>query len=206
MRCKHGEKKFNIMPVTFILPQERKLFEAEWGKKEGKEQCWIIKPPASYRGDGIRIVRKYKQIPYCTPIVAQKYVRNPYLINDTKFDLRLYVLMTSVNPLRIYLYKNGLVRFASTKYSMDLKSFGDRFVHLTNYSVNKFNEKYVMNSEVNACKGHKWTVEALWKYLESERQVDVKQLRLRLADLIVKTIICGEHAINKAVSDHIKSR
>lgn len=206
MIWKHGARKFDIMPVTFVLPQERKSFQTEWEKNGAKEQCWIIKPPASYRGDGIRIVRKYKQVPYCTPIVAQKYVHNPYLINDTKFDLRLYVLMTSANPLRIYWHENGLVRFASTKYSTDQKTFGNRYVHLTNYSVNKLNEKYVINPDANACVGHKWTVKTLWRYLENERQVDVNQLRHRLTDLIIKTMICGENAITKSVTEHLHSR
>jgi len=45
----------------------------------------------------------------------QRYIARPHLINDTKYDLRIYVLMTSINPLRIYLYDEGLVRFASNK-------------------------------------------------------------------------------------------
>jgi hypothetical protein len=69
-------------------------------------------------------------------------VARPYLINGTKFDLRLYVLLTSVNPLRIYLYDDGLVRFASNKYTNDSSSVSDVFMHLTNYSINKVREKY----------------------------------------------------------------
>jgi len=69
--------------------------------------------PASARGTGIRVISKWGQIPKKVPLVVQRYIDNPYLINDTKFDLRLYILITSINPLRLYLYDNGLVRFAS---------------------------------------------------------------------------------------------
>ena len=44
------------------------------------------------------------------PIIVQSYIPNPLLINGYKFDFRLYVLVTSINPLRIYLYKDGMVR------------------------------------------------------------------------------------------------
>ena len=44
-----------------------------------------------------------------------RYINKPYLINDSKFDIRLYVYVTSYDPLRIYLFDDGLVRFASVK-------------------------------------------------------------------------------------------
>lgn len=50
-------------------------------------------------------------------MVACRYISNPLLINGYKFDLRIYVAMTSINPLRIYIYKEGLVRFATDQYT-----------------------------------------------------------------------------------------
>jgi tubulin polyglutamylase TTLL4 len=58
------------------------------------------------------------------------------------------VLVTSYDPLKVYLFKEGLTRFATEKYSTNLTSLKKRFVHLTNYSVNKRNiEGYVKNND-----------------------------------------------------------
>jgi len=45
--------------------------------------------------------------------LISEYVSNPHLIDGYKYDLRLYVLVTSLNPLKIYLFKEGLVRLCS---------------------------------------------------------------------------------------------
>lgn len=73
----------------------------------------IYSQPASARGTGIKVVARWAQIPKRRPVVVQHYIARPYLINDSKFDLRLYVVVTSIHPLRIYLYPDGLARFAS---------------------------------------------------------------------------------------------
>ena len=103
-----------------------------------------------------------------------RYLSDPFLINGSKFDLRVYVYVTSLDPLIIYIYRDGLVRFATVKwvhchssiytfiylsiyrYSQSNKSLSNRFVHLTNYSVNKRNSKFESNSDEKQCVGHKW--------------------------------------------------
>jgi tubulin polyglutamylase TTLL5 len=50
-------------------------------------------------------------------MIASEYIANPLLIDDYKFDLRVYVAITSINPLRIYMYEEGLTRFATVKYN-----------------------------------------------------------------------------------------
>jgi len=62
---------------------------------------------------------------------------NPHLIDGKKWDLRTYVLVTSVVPLRAYIYKRGLVRFAGQAYDAKAKRGGGREAFLTNTSVNK---------------------------------------------------------------------
>lgn len=70
---------------------------------------------------------------------------NPHLIDGYKYDLRIYVIVTSYDPIKVYLFKEGLVRFATEKYTTNISSLKKRFIHLTNYSVNKKAEGYVKN-------------------------------------------------------------
>ena len=43
-------------------------------------------------------------------------LKQPFLIDGFKLDMRIYVVVTSCDPLRIYVYKDGLGRFATVKY------------------------------------------------------------------------------------------
>ena len=78
-----------------------------------------------------------------------QYVSNPHLIDGFKYDLRIYALVTGFDPLKVYLFKEGLVRFATQKYTNSQKTVDKRYIHLTNYSVNKKNEDYIKNTGAN---------------------------------------------------------
>jgi tubulin polyglutamylase TTLL5 len=69
-----------------------------------------------------------------------KYVGNPLLIDGFKFDIRLYVAVTSYDPLIIYLYEEGMTRFATIKYDKSNRNIKNQWMHLTNYSINKKNQ------------------------------------------------------------------
>jgi len=69
-----------------------------------------------------------------------------FLIEELKFDLRIYVLVTCCDPLRVFLYKDGLVRFATVPYKIPSSdNFDNLYMHLTNYSINKYSLKYRFN-------------------------------------------------------------
>uniref|UniRef100_A0A1I8Q052 Tubulin polyglutamylase TTLL4 n=1 Tax=Stomoxys calcitrans TaxID=35570 RepID=A0A1I8Q052_STOCA len=190
---------------TYIIPNDLKQLRKSWPKYSQRNVKWIIKPPASARGSGIRVVDRWAQIPKRKSLIVQKYIERPLLINGSKFDLRLYVLVTSMHPLRVYLYHNGLARFASVKYSDKSDTLSDRCMHLTNYSINKFSSNYAKNEDVNACHGHKWTIKSLWNFLGS-RGVRTELLWDALRSLVLRTLIAGENSINNMIRTNVESK
>lgn len=84
------------------------------------------------------------EVPIDEPCIISKYIQNPFLINGLKFDLRIYVMVTSMDPWRIYIYNEGLARFAVEQYDPSTSKTG-KHAHLTNFSLNKKNEKFVNN-------------------------------------------------------------
>ncbi|KAK2532672.1 hypothetical protein Q9966_008234 [Columba livia] len=202
MQSRCGKKEFNFFPQSFILPQDIKLLRKAW--EEGAScQKWIVKPPASARGMGIQVIHKWSQLPKRRPLLVQRYLHKPYLIGGRKFDLRIYVYVTCYDPLRVYLFQDGLVRFASCKYSSSMKSLSNKFVHLTNYSVNKKNTDYKSNSDETACQGHKWALKALWSYL-TQKGVNSEAIWEKIKDIVIKTIIASEPYVNSLVKMYVR--
>lgn len=76
--------------------------------------------------------------------IISKYIPNPFLINGLKFDLRIYVMITSMDPWRIYIFNEGLARFAVDVYDPSTSKTAKN-AHLTNFSLNKKNDKFVNN-------------------------------------------------------------
>lgn len=202
MQVRFGKQEFSFIPRTFVLPQDIKLLRKAWD--ESARQKWIIKPPASARGLGIQVIHKWSQMPRKRPLLVQKYLHKPYLISGNKFDLRIYVYVTSYDPLRIYIYSDGLVRFASCKYSSSMKTLSNKFMHLTNYSVNKKNSEYQANSDDKACQGHKWALKALWQYL-GERGVNTALIWEKIKDIVVKTIITSEPYVFSLLNMNVRT-
>lgn len=91
------------------------------------------------------------------------------LIEDLKFDIRLYVMLFSVDPLRIYLFKEGLARFSTEPYKQPTKkNMSNMFMHLTNYSINCRNKgKFVFNKGLDDTdQGHKRTFTSILEYIQ----------------------------------------
>ncbi|NXQ60104.1 TTLL4 polyglutamylase, partial [Anthoscopus minutus] len=202
MQARCGKKEFNFFPQSFILPQDIKLLRKAW-EEGASRQKWIVKPPASARGIGIQVIHKWSQLPKRRPLLVQRYLHKPYLIGGKKFDLRIYVYVTCYDPLRVYLFKDGLVRFASCKYSSSMESLSNKFMHLTNYSVNKKNSEYKSNSDETACQGHKWALKALWSYL-TQKGVNSEAIWDKIKDIVIKTIIASEPYVNSLVKMYVR--
>lgn len=80
-------------------------------------------------------------------ILIQKYLENPLLYYGRKFDIRMWVLLT--HNMEVFVFKEGHLKTSSMKFNL---SKLDSYVHLTNYSVQKYNKdfsKHEIGNEVS---------------------------------------------------------
>ncbi|RVE53857.1 hypothetical protein evm_001519 [Chilo suppressalis] len=195
MQYFRGLKHFDFIPTTFLMPAEYKELCSTHYRTKGP---WIVKPAASSRGRGIYIVNTPEQIPKGENVVVAKYIDKPLLIGGHKCDLRLYVCVTSIDPLLVYLYEEGLVRFATVKYDKTNKNLWNPCMHLCNYSINKYHTDYIKCDDPNAGNiGHKWTLSALLRHLRKQGR-NTTALMAAIEDLVVKSILSSAQTITAA--------
>lgn len=201
MQRSKGLRNLDFIPQTFLLPAEsRELISAHF-RYRGP---WIVKPKASSRGRGIYIVNNPEKILTDESVIVAQYINNPLLIDGHKCDLRLYVAVTNYDPLLIYLYEEGLVRFAAVKYDGGNQYIWNPCMHLCNYSINKFHVDYVKSEDPDAEDvGHKWTLSALLRHLRSMGQ-DTESLMQRIEDIIIKSILATASGIVSGLKQFVK--
>jgi len=80
---------------------------------------------------------------------VQEYLDSPLLVENKKFDLRIYVLVTSVDPLIAFIADEAMVRFCTEEYQKPSKDNMHKVLgHLTNFSLNKLSDKFVNSHDI----------------------------------------------------------
>ncbi|XP_070578674.1 tubulin polyglutamylase TTLL5-like isoform X32 [Ptychodera flava] len=203
MQHSKGMKHFDFIPQSFVTPSEFDEFHSAHMKDKS---TWIVKPIASSRGRGIFLINHPQQLPLDETLLVARYIHNPLCIDGFKFDLRLYVAVTSYDPVRIYIYEEGLTRFATVQYEKSAKSIRNTCMHLTNYSLNKKSSDYVRCDDPNIEDyGNKWSLGAMLRYIKKQGR-DVTALMSRIQDVVIKTILAGELPIATACKMFMPNR
>lgn len=120
------------------------------------KNIWLIKPADNNRGKGIRIfntLAEFKSIlnesvsgqgikkaSKSGKFIIQKYVESPFVINQRKFDIRIWVLVTQ--NMKAFCYNEGYIRTSSEMFTLDENLLNSVYVHLTNNAVQKESCEY----------------------------------------------------------------
>lgn len=187
---------YGFFPQTWILPGDWNWLRIDASRGESK--TFIVKPEGLSQGKGIYLVKDVEEISPFDHCVVQRYVGNPYLIDGLKFDLRMYVLVYGCDPLRIYVFKEGLARFSTEEYIKPTQhNLQNQYIHLTNYAINKFSKKFVFNADAdNPTVGHKRSLAFIWDYVDRHGGNSFL-LRSNINDIIVKTFCAVQPQLSR---------
>lgn len=131
----HLTDRLAFVPRIFSMPEDYHDFQEAALENPGKR--WILKPKNAARGKGIQLVKDPADVPMESSWMVQEYLENPHTMHGRKYVLRLYVLVSSVSPFRVYLYHQGFAKLASAPYDED--NANNPYSYLTNPDVNALN-------------------------------------------------------------------
>ncbi|CAD8207870.1 unnamed protein product [Paramecium pentaurelia] len=133
----------NIMEQVKQILQNLSIVDPQFKISKG-DNIWVTKPFGLSRGRGVKYFKELEEILAYTfgakdvNFVAQKCLENIMTIEKRKFDIRQWMIVSDIQPLTIWMYKECYVRFCGVEYNTD--DLKNRYAHLTNFSVQKHNE------------------------------------------------------------------
>lgn len=201
-------KEYSYVPDTWILPDDTADFQKQFDASGKSKLIFIAKPDGGTQGRGIFLSDSFEKITKATaerdpekgPMVVQKYLRRPLLLDGMKFDLRLYFLVAGVpkngggwEP-RFFLFKDGLVRLCTTEYvAPTADNLDKKRMHLTNYAINKKSQNFVQNDGDDDGAGSKRKLSWFLDYIAEEHgEGERDKLWNKCKGVCVKTLL-GVH-------------
>jgi tubulin polyglutamylase TTLL6/13 len=179
---------YDFHPQSFALPTQLYHLQMLLSRTT---TTYIVKPDIGSQGRGIFLVQDPQDlVNFRDAAVAQEYIA-PFLISGLKFDLRIYVLLASVDPLRLYIFEEGMARFCTETYvAPDAGNLGQIFRHLTNYSLNKHNVRFQQNGADGGTNesSHKRSMKSVFNEIERSGG-DVEQLQADIEKIVVLTVL-----------------
>ena len=126
-------------------------------------------------------------------IIIQKYIEKPLLYYDRKCDMRIWVLLT--HQMKVYFYKEGHLKTCSAKF--DINNNKDAFVHITNYSFQKYCDnfqKFELGNEVPFYDFQKF----LDKISPDDKKIDLqKDILSKVKEIIMLSMNSIKEKINR---------
>ncbi|SBS92237.1 tubulin--tyrosine ligase, putative [Plasmodium ovale curtisi] len=162
---------YDFYPNTFVLPENKNIIK--YILNSNNKDYYIMKPDCGSMGIGVKIINKYSDINInilngYNCYIIQKYIDNPLLMYKKKFDFRIYILLLpGRNYPKIYLSKIGFARLCTEEYKKKKRYICNTYVHLTNYSINKDNEKYIRKKNIHDKNNNKQLLSDVFIYLKN---------------------------------------
>ena len=178
-----------FFPRTYAMPKDYHALQQ--AALENPDKRWILKPTNASKGKGIRVLRDVAEAPLQPNWMVQEYLADPHTIRGHKYVLRLYVLVSSIEPLRLYLYRQGFAKLASEPYDID--DADNPYSQLTNPDINALNTTAEIPVEFI-------DLERYRQWLRDQGHDD-EHLFEQIHDLIVLTVISAVDAMHRRTAE-----
>lgn len=215
---KQNPTAFDFMPRTWTLPQDWSEFQTQFhptSRLSLGRRTFIIKPDAGCQGRGVALTQDLAQVKArlessdsdakssnnLSPLVVQRYIGMPYLLEGKKFDLRVYLLVLNASPLKVLLFQDGLVRLCSTDYvPPKVDNLQNTLMHLTNVAIQRHAVNY--DNQEKHKRSIKWFLEHVTEEFDVKTATD---LWTAVGDVCLKTVISIQPTLAREYASHFGS-
>ena len=218
-------KDYNYFSETLLWPEQKKQINKKfYYYKLQKDDIWMVeyeKQNNKVNNNSTKykypyILKSYDEIKNSNneeKFILNRYISNPMLINQKKFTMKSFVLVTGFSPLKIYFYRDGYLTFSQKNYSLNESELDNSCIHISS-EKNEFDCQYNSTNKDNFYYEKSLFDEKciIWNYLNFERyckrnNINYQNIIKQIKDIIIKTFISLSSDINNKINkNRIKDR